>query len=332
MAVALVTGNDTAFGRSDQEVTDDWCGWVGSNMDRAVLREGHVRFMEFNPRVMAKSDEGEQAQRNIWKRAEELEVNAVLMPDDGLEDPTTAYPKTSLVRSTALARDAWQQRQLVWTHGQGMPGLTRRAVGGVSLVADETLAKIQGMKFVDSRGWGRFVGRVLVGKDAKRILLITVYFPTEASGEGSAWQSQKRAMQGIGEEDRKANPWMQAAHDLEQQVAGFMLESKSQRVREGTSIVIMGDFNARSKHSDDAQSFSRSCTEALQRMMNALGVKEVIRHIHPEASPLTYMPDPQYHQVSCISCCTHNLRLCTPKPSRSHSAHLFVVIDQIVRS
>ena len=70
LAVALVTGNDTAFRRSDQEVTDDWCGWVGSNMDRAVLREGHVRFMEFNPRVMAKSDEGEQAQRSIWKRAE----------------------------------------------------------------------------------------------------------------------------------------------------------------------------------------------------------------------------------------------------------------------
>ena len=152
MAVALVTGNDTAFGRSDQEVTDDWCGWVGSNMDRAVLREGHVRFMEFNPRVMAKSDEGEQAQRNIWKRAEELEVNAVLMPDDGLEDPITAYPKASLVRSTTPASDVWRQRQLVWTHGRGMPVLTRRAVDGVSLVADETLAKIQGMEFVDSRG------------------------------------------------------------------------------------------------------------------------------------------------------------------------------------
>jgi hypothetical protein len=40
LAVALVTGNDTAFGRSNQEMTDDWCGWVGSNMDRAVLREG----------------------------------------------------------------------------------------------------------------------------------------------------------------------------------------------------------------------------------------------------------------------------------------------------
>ena len=250
LAVALVTGNNTAFGRGILDETDDWCGWVGSNMDRAVMREGHVRLMEFNPRVMAQSDEGEQAQREVWRRARELAVNAVLMPADGLEDPTTAYPKTSLVKSIALARDVWQQKQLVWTHSQGMPGLVRRAVGGASLIADETMAKIQGVRFADSRCWGRFVGRVLVGRDAKRILLITVHFPTEASGEGSAWQTQSRAMQGIDPEDGKANPWMQAVHDPEHQVATFMRASKSQRVREGTSIIIMGDFNARSKHSD----------------------------------------------------------------------------------
>ena len=254
---------DTTFGRGDLEGTDDWCGWVGSNMDRAVVRAGHVRLMEFSPRVMTQSDDGKQAQRDIWRRAEELAVNAVLMPDDGLEDPTTAYPQTSLVRSTALARDVWQQRQLVWTHNQGLQALARRAVGGVSLVADETLAKIQGTRFADNRGWGRFVGRVLVGKDAKRILLIAVYFPTEANGEDSAWQTQRRAVQSIEEEHRKANPWMQAVYDLEQQVAGFMMASKSQRVREDTSSVIMGDFNVRSKHSDDAQSFSRGCTDAL---------------------------------------------------------------------
>ena len=53
LTVALVTGNNTAFGRGLLAETDVWCGWVGSNMDRAPSREGHVRLMELNPRVMA---------------------------------------------------------------------------------------------------------------------------------------------------------------------------------------------------------------------------------------------------------------------------------------
>ena len=48
LTVPLVTGNNTAFGRGLLAETDDWSGWVGSNMDRAVMREGHVRLMEFN--------------------------------------------------------------------------------------------------------------------------------------------------------------------------------------------------------------------------------------------------------------------------------------------
>ena len=69
LTVALVTGNNTAFGRGVLEATDDWCGWVGSLMDRAAARKGHVRLMEFNPRVMTQSDEGERTQRELRKRA-----------------------------------------------------------------------------------------------------------------------------------------------------------------------------------------------------------------------------------------------------------------------
>ena len=60
LTVALVTGNNTAFGRGLLAETDDWCGWLGSNMDRALPREGHVRLMELNPRVMAQSDTGQR--------------------------------------------------------------------------------------------------------------------------------------------------------------------------------------------------------------------------------------------------------------------------------
>ena len=37
--------------------------WVGSNMDRAKIREGHVRLMALTPRVMAQAAGGQQAQR-----------------------------------------------------------------------------------------------------------------------------------------------------------------------------------------------------------------------------------------------------------------------------
>ena len=95
LANLLVTGNNTAFGRGLLAETDDWCGWLGSNMDRAPVMEGHVRLMELNPRVMAQSDKGERQQMDIWERAVELEVNAVLLPDDGLVGPTTSRETSS---------------------------------------------------------------------------------------------------------------------------------------------------------------------------------------------------------------------------------------------
>lgn len=80
-----------------------WSPWVGFNMDNVKIREGNVRLMAINPRVMAQAAKGHHAQQQLWRRAAFLHVEAVLLSDDGLVDPTIKHPKSTLVNVKALA-------------------------------------------------------------------------------------------------------------------------------------------------------------------------------------------------------------------------------------
>ena len=54
---------------------------------------------------MTQSDDGEQAQRDIWKRAEELEVNAVLMTDDGVSTAVQPGDDATPERETRVGNE-----------------------------------------------------------------------------------------------------------------------------------------------------------------------------------------------------------------------------------
>ena len=294
-AVALLTGGGDCGGDAEcrptaeeEEEMDMWSPWVGSNMDRAKIREGHIRLMALNPRVMAQAVEGRQAQQQIWKRAASLHAEVVLLPDDGLVDPTLKHPKSTLVKAKALAAEAWGQRGLVWTHDQGQPGVSRKAVGGASLVVSDAVASIQAQQVTDMRGWGRYTGRVLEGTDHRRLIVITVYFPCETLGEGSAWQTQLRGMQLIASDERKANPLLQAVHDLLLTISRMMTATKSQQTKDDTQFIIMGDFNTRFEVKPGARSTDKKATEALQSMARQLGLAEAMHWLHPGCEPSTY--------------------------------------------
>ena len=295
-AVVLLTGDNCwANNRvwhltSEQEAAmDEWCPWVGSNMDRAEVKEGHVRLMALNPRVMAQHAQGLRDQQALWVRAASLSAEVVLLPDDGLVDPTLKQPKSTLVKAKALAAEAWGQRGLMWTHDQGQPGVRRTAVGGASLVVADTVASIQAQHIGDGRGWGRYSGRVLEGKDHRRLIVLTIHFPCETSGEGSAWQTQLRAMKAIAGDDRKANPFLQAVYDLQNTVAALMSATKSQQLREGTHLIMMGDFNARYDTTPGDSTSDKRATEALQSMARMLGLEEAMHMLHPDCRPCTYL-------------------------------------------
>lgn len=72
--------------------------------------------------------------------------------------------------------------------------MSRKAVGGASLVVVDVVASIQAQEVTDVRGWGRYTGGVLEGVEHRRLIVITVYFPCETLGEGSAWHTQLRGM------------------------------------------------------------------------------------------------------------------------------------------
>ena len=78
-----------------------------------------------------------------------------MLADDGLVDPTSSEPRPSLYRSKALARSAWGQTNMPWTHSQGQPGVVKEVVDGTSLVNDNYLSAVQAQAISDARCWGR---------------------------------------------------------------------------------------------------------------------------------------------------------------------------------
>ena len=95
-------------------------------------------------------------------------------------------------------------------------------------------------------------------------------------------------MQSISSDNRKANPLLQAVHDLQLTVTELMAATKSQQAKDDTQFIIMGDFNAKFDVNPGASSTDRKSTEALQSMARRLGLAEAMHWMHPSCEPSTY--------------------------------------------
>jgi hypothetical protein len=268
---------------------DAHCNWVGSNMDRAMAREGHARLALFNPRVMSQSKPGQQQQQHLWNRLTELGVNGVMLADDGLVDPTDGEPRSSLYRSKALGRSTWGQASMTWTRSQGQLGVVKEAVGGTSLVNDNYLSAIQAQAVTDTRCWGRYSGRILQGTGQRRLLVLSVYMPSKnLTSEGSAWCMQTKAMGSIAGDERQRDSWYQAVYDVIAVVKDFRLGSKSAGVREGSMVVIGGDFNQALEHKAGDDAATRDRTSTLQKLMVEADAGEAMGTLHYGVDVFTY--------------------------------------------
>jgi hypothetical protein len=165
-------------------------GWAGSCFDAAPPKPGHARFSHLNARTFGVTGVkgSRDAQTSMWKVQKRLHVSCACYSDTGLVDPTLTDPMSSLKKSHTLAKFAWEQRNCTFTHGQGSEGTLRPAVGGTLVATDDALSRILGVEVTDPRGWGRFTGRILVGKEGTTTVVLTVYFPctSDKSCPGSA--------------------------------------------------------------------------------------------------------------------------------------------------
>ena len=78
------------------------------------------------------------AQESMWETLTRLYVSCAHLVDTALVDPTPLDPMPSLKKTQAIAKFSWKQRNSTLTHGQGLEGTLRPAVGGTMVTTPRT--------------------------------------------------------------------------------------------------------------------------------------------------------------------------------------------------
>jgi hypothetical protein len=267
-------------------------GWSGSCFDSAPPQPGHARVSHINARTLGVTAArgSRDAQESMWKVLARLSISCACFSDTGLADPTPLDPMSSLKKTRTIAKFSWKQRQSVLTHGQGSPGLLKLAVGGTMVATDDQFSRILGIEIVDPRGWGRYTGRFLTGKEGTSVILITAYFPCTSgkSSPGSAWQTQLALMQALPESERLRDPWFQCLADLQRTVWTLLNEGASAGMLSKRRVILSADFNAKWVNPKPEASESQQRTRALRAFAKLLGLTEPMSYLHPSARPQTF--------------------------------------------
>ena len=120
-----------------------------------------------------------------------------------------------------------------WSIGEGLP--SSNGPGGGTLLAVAQGNDRWDRELKDTRGWGRWTGKTVMGKLGAKLIVVSVYGPVRSDSSGSIWQQQLKAMQGITADDRMQDPRQQFLYDL--------YTVMWQYSQTGWMLVIGGDFN-----------------------------------------------------------------------------------------
>ena len=164
--------------------------WAGLEDDTAgdleVLGkgEGDIRTMSTNLRRVKRDKIGQDMSKVVWgqtmRAVEDAAVDIWAAQDTGVEDggaPGQAAP-WSAGRLKDEVGFSWAGMKMGWTHQQGHKGKQGIRRGGTFLVVQEKWrAKMHKVK-TDSRGWGRYVMREMLGKSGASMVVVSLYLPT----------------------------------------------------------------------------------------------------------------------------------------------------------
>ena len=133
----------------------------------------------------------------------------------------------------ATSRDG-KRTEPLWVTARGNKG-EHGYVGGVASIMQEALGRRSERRLLDFRKWGRWAGFQLIGRQRRKLAVITVYGPTQtASSPGSAWYVQQKQIEGL-EEVGGLNPRELFLADLAALVVDCHMK--------GVAVVLGGNFN-----------------------------------------------------------------------------------------
>ena len=268
--------------------------WVGDCIEpRARESEGMagtVRMSFHNIRRFKAGLEGWMLKDEMWEFHNKYDMDFVCLEDhwlkvtNGDKYDRTAVNWEGLPRyrcSGVQARSArgfdgegWGGDGMQWAIGQGMTqqGANRGPVSG-TLMAVRSGWHRADQEVHDPRGWGRFVGKKILGGADRRMIVVTVQAPS-ASGmkeSGTQWYMQQTAMNRLARagEKTESNPREQLLKDLHRLLLGYLAK--------GYTLVVGGDWNmAWQGTGREAELMNTESTE-LQRWAKTLDLVHAMR-------------------------------------------------------
>ena len=183
--------------------------WAVSEGDTAgdlqVLGKGPgvIRIMSTNLRRVKRDETGQDMSKVVWKETmravEDAAVDIWAAQDTGVEDGG-APGQAALWSAGRLKREmefSWGGMKLGWTHQQGHKGKMGIRRGGTFLAVQEKWRAEMHKVKADSRGWGRYVMREMLGKSGASMVVVSLYLPTKSGARepgGGAWDWQVQQM------------------------------------------------------------------------------------------------------------------------------------------
>ena len=181
------------------EVPNYWAGLEDDTAgDLKVLNKGPgiIRIMSTNLRRVKRDQTGQDMSQVVWEqmmRAVEDAAMAIWAAQDtGVEDG--GAPRQAALWSAGRLKDevgfGWGGMKIGWTHQQGHTGKHGIRRGWTFLaVQEQWRAEMHKVK-TDSRGWGRYVIREMLGKNGSSMVVVSLYLPTKSGAKdpgGGAW-------------------------------------------------------------------------------------------------------------------------------------------------
>ena len=177
--------------------------WGGQILPQAPETHNTIRSMFLNASRFKPGPEGTVQAQEIWTWCQDWSVDVAAISDHCLSAGTGAAGKCDLVVGQGLSsyrgsghqmREAcnWGGDGMQWSIGEGLP--SSNGPGGGTLLAVAQGNDRWDRELRDTRGWGRWNGKTVMGKLGAKLLVISVYGPVRSDSSGSISQQQLKAM------------------------------------------------------------------------------------------------------------------------------------------
>ena len=159
--------------------------------------------MSTNLRRVKRDQTGQDTSKVVWKQTmravEDAAVDIWAAQDTGMEDG--GAPRQAALSSVERLKHevgfGWGGMKMGWAHQEGHKGKRGIRRRGTFLAVQEKWRAEMHKVMTDSRGWGRYVMRQMLGRSGASMVVVSLYLPIKSGVKdpgGGTWNWQVQQM------------------------------------------------------------------------------------------------------------------------------------------